>query len=149
MRSRGCCRRRRTWDRAGSPRSSRRWRARSPLASGRTGPGPGGVCDLGSESDHLAQVGDGAVQIALVPVRAGSIIVGLGVLGIEPDRLAVVGDGAVEVALAPVREPPLMVGDGGIFRSFAAALDDARAGGDAAIRIVPLASIPVGPARGH
>ena len=42
-----------------------------------------------------------------------------------------------------------MVGDGGIFRSFAAALDDAGAGGNAAIRIVPLASVPVGPARGR
>src|SRR5262249_26413462 len=72
----------------------------------------------------------------------------LGVIGIEPDRLAQVGDGAVEIALALVRECALVVGDGGIFRGFAAALDDARASGDAAIRIVPLASVPVGSARG-
>src|SRR5262249_56630418 len=109
------------------------------------------------ESDHLGQVGDGAVEIALVPVRAGSIIVSKAAndrlwmggfeLGSEPDRLAVVGDGAVEIALAPVRECALVVRDGGIFRGFAAALDDARASGDAAIRIVPLASVPVGSAR--
>src|SRR6516225_2012014 len=76
-------------------------------------------------------------------------VVGLGVFGIEPDRLAQVSNGAVEIALAFVRERPLVVGDGGIFRTFAAALDDAGAGGDAAIRIVPLASVPVGSARGR
>src|SRR6266446_10228801 len=78
---------------------------------------------------------------------ARPVAVGIGELGIEPDCLAKVGNGAVEITLALVRESPLVVGDGGIFRSFTAALDDARAGGDAAIRIVPLASVPVGSAR--
>jgi hypothetical protein len=102
---------------------------------------------LGIEPDGLAVVGDGALEIALVPVSEASSIVGLGVFGIEPDGLAVVGDGAVEVVFALIREPAVAAGDSGIFRSFAAALDDAGAGGNALIRIVPLASVPVGSAR--
>src|SRR5215813_4200878 len=127
MRSPGRCRRRRTWNRAGSLRQSRRWRGRCSLGSGitcrgcsaRLGP-LAGVCDLGGESDHLAQVGDGAVEIALVPVRAAAVVVSKAAndrlwmggfeLGSEPDRLAVVGDGAVEIAPVLVRVAPVVVG---------------------------------------
>src|SRR5262249_30727697 len=101
--------------------------------------------ELGIEPDRRAKVGDGAVVIPLQLVQLAPVAVGGGGLGIESDRLVKVGDGAVEIALAPVRECALVVGDGGIFRGFAAALDDAS---DAAIRIVPLASVPVGSARG-
>src|SRR5262249_45177398 len=90
----------------------------------------------------------GALVVPLHLVELGPVLAGVCDPEGESDHLAQVGDGAVEIALAPVRECALVVGDGGIFRGFAAALDDARAGGDAAIRIVPLASVPVGPARG-
>jgi hypothetical protein len=108
-----------------------------------------GGCKLGIEPDRLAVVGDGTFDIALVPVSEASSIVSLGVFRIEPNRLAIIGDGAVEVVFALIREPAVAAGDSGIFRSFAAALDDAGAGGNALIRIVPLASVPAASARGH
>jgi hypothetical protein len=75
--------------------------------------------------------------------------VNVGELEAEPDRLGKVGDGAVVIALVLVRDSPIVVGDGGISRSCARGLDDARAAGYDAVRIVPLTSVPVGSARGH
>jgi hypothetical protein len=107
------------------------------------------VGEVGVEPDCLVEVGDGTVVIILSTVGGAAVAEGHDVPGIEPDRLGKVGDRTVEVALVLVRDPPIVVGVGKTLRGFAATLDDARAGGDAAIRIIPLASVPVDLARGQ
>src|SRR5262249_58656038 len=79
-----------------------------------------GVRGLGIEPDRLVKIGDAAVEIALLCVRAAAVEVrkaannrvridGLD-LGSESDRLVKVGDGAVEIVLVPVRGAPVVVG---------------------------------------
>src|SRR5262249_13406174 len=106
------------------------------------------VGELGIEPDRRAEVGDGAVEVVLGRVHEAAEKVELD-LGRKPDRLAEVGDGALAIALVRVGGAPAVVGVRGISRGLAAALDDARAGGNATIRIVPLARLPLGLARGR
>ena len=51
------------------------------------------------ESDGLAVLGDGLVQLALVTQGDAEVVVGFGVIFLEPDGLAVLGDGLVQLAL--------------------------------------------------
>ena len=51
------------------------------------------------EPDRLAQIGDGAVEVAVAAECDAAIVVDARVFGIEADRLVVVGDGGFAIAL--------------------------------------------------
>jgi hypothetical protein len=97
------------------------------------------------EPDCFTGVRDGAVVVALAHIGPGPVGVGDSVSGIEPDRFAGVRDAAVVVALAHIDPGPVGVGDGAVTFGFSAALDNAPAGRNAAVRIAQccLAIIPV------
>src|SRR5215510_13758665 len=127
MRSRGCCRRRRIWVRAGSPRRSRRWRGqccpghrtRCPVVVG------GGELRIGP--DRRVKIGDGALAISLEEIRGRPVAIRLGELGIEPDRLVKVGDGGISDALVAVHVAPVVVGGCELGTSRIASLKSAMA----------------------
>ena len=117
-RRRGCCRPRRTWDRAGSPRCSRRWRGRCRPWRGRRCLGwcrPGVLrIELGSPR----VVGNGAVVVALGMISQAAAGVGrseVGLVGwVLPDVLRAGPDptirmilwvGTVRPSIGPRRHP--------------------------------------------
>ena len=61
------------------------------------------------EPDGLAQIGDGAVEIAVAAERDAAIVVNTRVPGIEADAFVVVGDGGVAVALVVIRVAAIVV----------------------------------------
>ena len=64
------------------------------------------------ESDGLAVLGDGLVQLALVLQGVAEVAVGLGVILLESDGLAVLGDGLVQLALILQGDAEVVVGFG-------------------------------------
>ena len=54
------------------------------------------------EADHLAEVGDGEVEIALHIICETAAEVSIGIFGVEPDRFAKVGDGALVISVVKV-----------------------------------------------
>ena len=108
-RCRGCCRRRRTSDRAGSPRCSRRWRCHSsPL-----------LPQLATVVVSDANFGSSLIasscrrwRCLALPCHAkhAAVVVSPGILRIEPDRLRVVGDGAVVARPCGTSDAAVVVG---------------------------------------
>ena len=100
------------------------------------------------DADGVGQVGDGAIDIALLTPEQTAIVVGKGVPRIEADRLGIVGQRAVQIALGLPGETPRDMGDRVHGVAFARVFDDERATGDVAIRIVGVAIVMRRHARG-
>src|SRR5262245_54912323 len=91
--------------------------------------------------DGLAVVGDSAVVISFVLVRAAPVVVGLGEARVEPDRLIEVGDATVVVLLARIRDAPIGVGDGAVACRYVR-LEHGRAAADLHVKGERLALVP-------
>jgi hypothetical protein len=70
---------------------------------------------LGLQLERLAEIGDGAIELAFGVLGGAADDVGVGVLRIEGDGFVVVSDGAVELALVLIGQAAEGV-DGGVFR---------------------------------
>ncbi|HLH89353.1 MAG TPA: hypothetical protein VKX28_12945, partial [Xanthobacteraceae bacterium] len=87
--------------------------------------------------DHLAVVGDGAVEITLGGPGDAARDVGVGIFRIEPDRLIEVRNGAVEVALVAPGHAADAIGDGAFGSSRIAWSKSAMATSPIAVRRSP------------
>src|SRR5207344_3213312 len=98
------------------------------------------------DPDRLVEVGDGAVEVALVAPHQAAIGEGgrIGLVG--ADRLVVVGERAVEVVLLPKGVAAIVVGDREIATALAAGGDDGGAAANAGVGIL-LARKAGGPIR--
>ena len=81
----------------------------SPEVGQERSPRVPGLVILGLEANRLVHVGQGVLELALIPVGHAAVVEGLVVTREEEDRLAVVLDGLVQLAAAleglPVVEP--------------------------------------------
>jgi hypothetical protein len=92
-------------------------------------------------ADRLGQVGDGAIRIALLASEKATIVVSKRVLWIEANGVGIVGQRAVRIVLGLPGEGAGYIGGGAHGGALALVLDDARAAGDIAIRILGVAII--------
>ena len=115
------------------------------VALSRIGPGAAviGIFELGVALQRLTVIGDSQVVFAELGLGVAAIVIGIRLFRIEPDRLVVVGDGLLVIALVLVVVTAICTGDSEIDLGLLAARDNGAAAGEASVRVLGSAVVPI------